>query len=113
MKTKSAKAKGRRAASEFQQMILKTFPQLHEDDVRVTPSGVKGEDLQLSPKAREIFPFAVEVKNQERLNIWDALEQSKSHVKENASKSILVFKRNKTPFHVCMEIETFIEIISA
>ena len=112
MKTKSAKAKGRRAAAELQQILLKTFPDLEESDVRVTPSGVHGEDLQLSPKAREIFPFSVEVKNKERLNVWDALDQSKTHSAQLNAKPIMVFRRNRTPFHVCMEIDTFLELIA-
>lgn len=112
MKVKSAKAKGRRAAAELQRLLLKTFPQLESGDIRVTPSGVQGEDLQLSPKAREVLPFAFEVKNKERLNIWDAFKQSKNHVEGSNSRPIVAFKRNNTPFHVCMEMDTFLELIA-
>ena len=111
MKTRSAKAKGRRAAAELQQILLKTFPELEAEDVRVTPSGVQGEDLQLSPRARKIFPFSVEVKNKERLNVWDGLEQSKAHVEHSKNRPIMVFRRNRTPFHVCMEMDTFLELL--
>lgn len=109
MKPKSSKAKGRRAAVEVQQLLLSRFPELHSDDIRVTSSGVNGEDLQLSPKAREILNFHFEIKNQERFNIWDALKQSKNH---GNSKPVVVFKRNRTPFHVCMEVETFLDLIA-
>ena len=109
MRASSAKAKGRRAAAEFQQLLLARFPELHPDDIRITPSGVNGEDLQLSPKARELLNFHFEIKNQERFNIWEALKQSKNHGK---SKPVVVFKRNRTPFHVCMEVETFLDLIA-
>ena len=111
MKPRSCKAKGRKAASEIQKILLKSFPQLHEDDIRVTPSGIKGEDLQLSPRARELLPYAFELKNRERLNIWDALEQSKTHIKDPKHKPVLVFRRNRTPFHICLELDTFLEMI--
>lgn len=113
MKTKSAKAKGRRAATELQQKLLETFLHLTEDDIRVTPSGVKGEDLQLSPRARELLPFCFEVKNKERLNIWEALAQSKGHIKNDTNKSVVAFRRNRSPFYVCMEMDTFLELIAS
>ena len=112
MKTKSAKAKGRKAAAELQKLLLKTFPQLEPNDVRITPSGVHGEDLQLSPRAREVLPYAFEVKNKERLNIWDAFKQCKVHVKDHNSRPIVAFRRNNAPFHVCMEMDTFLELIA-
>ena len=112
MKIKSAKAKGRKAAAEVQEILLRTFPQLEEDDIRVTPSGVQGEDLQLSPRAREILPFAFEMKNRERLNIWDTIKQAQNHVKDSKHRPVAIFRRNRTPFHVCMELDTFLEIIA-
>ena len=111
MKPSSAKAKGRRAAVEVRDLLLSTFPELEPDDIRVTPSGVQGEDLQLSPRARELLPFAFEAKNKERLNIWDALAQSKAHVKDSKHKPVVVFRRNRTPFHVCIELDTFLELL--
>ena len=38
--------------------------------------GDSGEDILLSPAARKLFPFSVECKNQEKLNIWSSLEQA-------------------------------------
>ena len=80
MQARSAKAKGQRAVKDVQSAILKYFPDLTSDDVTVTPSGVNGVDLKLSSEAKTKIPFAIEVKNQERLNIWEALKQAESHV---------------------------------
>lgn len=107
MKPKSAKAKGQRAATELKGILLKAFPHLEAGDIRVTPSGVNGEDLQLSPRARRLLDFHFEVKNVEKLNIWQALCQSKKH---GTSKPLLVFKRNRTPFHVAMDLDTFLDL---
>ena len=65
MLTSSAKAKGRRACQKLREELLKAFPELQPKDIRVTPSGVTGEDLLLSPKAEQVFPYVVEVKCQE------------------------------------------------
>jgi hypothetical protein len=108
MKTASAKSKGRRATQETREAILKRFPELEPDDIIVTPSGVTGEDLRLSPKARSLFPFCIEVKNQEKLNIWSAFEQAKTH---GGHKPLLVFRRNRSKLMVCLELEDFLECV--
>jgi hypothetical protein len=110
MKTASAKAKGRRAAVEVKKTLRTTFPSLEEDDILVTSSGVNGEDLVLSPKARKLIPLCFEVKNQEKLNIWKAIEQSKTHVKHAGLVPVVVFKRNNTPLHVVLKWEDFLSI---
>ena len=80
MKTSLAKAKGRRCANEVKELILRSFHNiLDSDDIVVTSSGDTGEDLKLSPKARALFPVSIECKNQERLNIWEALEQCREN----------------------------------
>ena len=73
MKTSSAKAKGRRLQQKVRDLLLETFTELEPDDIRSTSMGVSGEDLQLSPAARKLIPFAIECKNQEKLNVWDSL----------------------------------------
>ena len=70
MKTRSAKNKGKRLQNDVRDLILETFKQLEPDDVRSTTMGDSGEDVLLSPKARKLFPFSVECKNQEKLNIF-------------------------------------------
>ena len=76
MKTKSAKAKGRRLAQTVQVNLLEACPDLSQDDVRVTPSGVQGPDIQLSPAAQKRFPYAIECKNVESLCFSSAWRQS-------------------------------------
>ncbi len=65
MRTSSAKAKGRRLQQKVRDLILETFSELEEDDVRSTSMGASGEDVLLSPLARKKFPFSVECKNVE------------------------------------------------
>jgi len=59
---RSAKAKGRVGQQEVRDRLLKAFPELHPDDVKSQIMGVNGEDIVLSPRAREVLPLSIEVK---------------------------------------------------
>jgi len=109
MNVRSAKAKGRRLAERFRQLILALERTLTIDDVFVNPSSLNGEDLLLSPKAREIFPFAVECKNQERIDIWSAIAQAEGHAEGTERVPIVVFSRNHAKDYVICEAETFLK----
>ena len=110
MKTRSAKNKGKRLQNDVRDLILETFQELEPDDVRSTTMGDSGEDILLSPAARKLFPFAVECKNQERLNIWDSLEQAESNANQHIP--LLVFKRNRSKTYISMEINDLIKILN-
>lgn len=108
MRTSSAKAKGRRASQEVKDLLLK-YSDLQEADLVVTPSGVTGPDLLLSPLAQEYFPFAIEAKNQEKIAIWQAIDQARTHLKKGEQLPILFFKRNRSELMVCLKAEDFIK----
>jgi hypothetical protein len=110
MRTSSAKAKGRRACQELQTLILRWFPDLSARDVRVTPSGSTGEDIQLSEAGAKAFPYAVEVKNQERLNIWQSLLQTTTHATKLKLQPLLAFRRNRSELWVAIRAEHFFEL---
>lgn len=101
MKTSSAKSKGRRLCASFAEVVRK-ITGLEPDDVRVTPSGVTGPDLMLSPLAKKRFPFEVEAKNQESLNIWAAIKQAEEHAKVGGGIPMVVFARNRTAPYVAV-----------
>ena len=110
MKTRSAKNKGKRLQNDVRDLILETFIELEPDDVRSTTMGDSGEDILLSPAARKLFPFATECKNQERLNIWESLEQAESNANQHIP--LLVFKRNRSKTYISMEINDLIKILN-
>lgn len=109
MKTSSAKQKGRRAAKQLQELLLKSFPELDEKDLIVTPSGINGPDLMLSPLAESFLPYDFELKNVEKINIWRALEQAEK--RRDSNSPVVVFRRNRSPMYACMPIEVFLKII--
>ena len=110
MKTSSAKAKGRRLQQEVRALLVEAFTELLPDDIRSTAMGQSGEDLQMSPLARRHIPFSFECKNQEKLNIWDSLNQAE----ENSGDydPVLIFKRNRSKTYAVVNIEKFIELIN-
>ena len=109
MKPQSAKAKGRNLQKWVRDLLLESFPQLEEDDVRSTSMGCGGEDLQLSPAARKLFGFSIECKNQERLNVWDAYDQASAN--SGKHEPLLVMKKNRKKPLVVLDAETFVQII--
>ena len=109
MKTRSAKSKGRRLQNKIKEILLEAFTELEPDDIKSAIMGDSGEDIQLSPAARKLIPYSIECKNQEKLNIWGALEQAEKN--SGDSKPVLIFKRNRSKTYAVLEIEDFINLI--
>jgi hypothetical protein len=109
MKTSSCKQKGRRAVVELKESLMTHAPELEADDLIVTSAGETGVDLKLSPAAQKIYPFAIEAKNVEKLNIWAALEQSEGHRTDKLTPAVF-FKRNRSEMYVAMKAEEFIKL---
>lgn len=111
MKSRSAKHKGRRFQATVRQMIVDRFPQLADADVQVVVRSEPGTDIRLSPLAREVFPYSVECKNVERLNVWSALSQAQRNSKEG-STPLLVFGRNRTEPYVALKLTEFLQLLT-
>lgn len=71
--------------------------------------GAGGEDILLSPLARKNFPYSVECKNVEKLNVWTAYEQAS----ENSGKfePILFMKKNRKKALAVMDAEHFFKLL--
>ena len=110
MKPRSAKNKGKRLQNKVRDLILEKFDSLESDDVRSITMGESGEDILLSPAARKLFPFSVECKNQEKLNIWKSLEQSETNSGKHTP--IVIFKRNRTKTYVALEFKKLLELLN-
>jgi len=111
MNTRSRKNKGKRLQNKVRDFLLEQFNDLLEqDDVRSTTMGESGEDIQLSPAARKLIPYAIECKNQESLSIWKALEQAENN--SNGYEPLLIFKRNRSKTYVTMDIKEFLRLLS-
>ena len=79
MKTQSAKAKGRKLQQWVRDQIIEQL-EVHPEDIESRSMGAGGEDLIMARAARQKFPFSVECKNVEKLNVWEAYELSLIHI---------------------------------
>jgi len=55
--------------------------------------------------------FHIEVKRQEALNIWKALEQSERDAKEGMVPTVH-FRRNRSEWYVALSLDDFVNLIS-
>ena len=108
MKTSSAKAKGRRLQQKFMQLLIEKLD-IDPEDIESRSMGAGGEDLIMSKAARSKFPFSVECKNQEKLNIWSAWEQESNN--KGIYEPIVVIKRNGLDPLVVLDAKVFMEYV--
>ena len=108
MKTAARKAKGRRLQQKFMELLIERLD-IDPEDIESRSMGAGGEDLIMSKAARSKFPFSIECKNQEKLNIWSAWEQANSN--RGIYDPIVVIKRNGTAPLVVLDAENFLEYV--
>ena len=77
MNPQSAKAKGRRFQQWVRDKLIESLG-IHPEDIESRSMGAGGEDLIMARAAREKFPYSIECKNQERLNLWEAYSQAEA-----------------------------------
>ena len=105
----SRKAKGRRFQQQIRDLLLETFNELEQDDVRSTGMGQSGPDLTLSPLAKRTLGITAEMKCQESLSIWSALEQAEKNAESNIP--VLFFKRNHSKSYAVIEAKEFVKML--
>ena len=107
MKTQSAKAKGRRFQQWVRDKLIENL-NIHPEDIESRSMGAGGEDLIMARAAREKFPYSIECKNQEKVNVWSAYEQAS----ENSGKyePIAVIKKNNQKPLVVIDLEAFVQL---
>ena len=107
MKTSSAKAKGRKLQQWFRDLLIEKL-NVHPEDIESRSMGAGGEDLIMSRAARKKFPYSIECKNQEAVNVWKSYEQAK----ENSGdyEPIVVLKRNNTKPLVLVDADYFVRL---
>ena len=104
----SAKAKGRGLQAKVRDCVLALFPHLEPDDCRSTSMGAGGEDVQLSPAARSVFPYSIECKRKARLTAWTDYQQAQRH---GPHEPLLVVQADRgTPLAI-VSLEHFLGLV--
>ena len=107
MRVQSGKAKGRRLQQWVRDLLVESLD-IHPEDIESRSMGAGGEDLIMSRAARQSFPYSIECKNQEKINVWSAYDQAT----ENSGNytPIVVIKRNRSKPLVVIDAESFIDL---
>ena len=109
MKPSSCKAKGRR----FQQFIrdelravCKAYGMAEDGDIESRGMGQQGEDIIISPRARQFINYYIEAKNVENLNVHKVFTE---HYEKYKSKglALLVHTKNRSVPLVTLTWEDF------
>ena len=105
------KAKGRRLQNYVAEKLSKLLgiPFEKDGDIDVRLMGDSGCDVILRGDAKGFHFDGIECKNQERLQIWQALEQAAEYGK----RPLLFFKRNRSKVYVVMEEDDFYKLYAA
>ena len=109
MKPQSAKAKGRKLQQWVRDKLIEEFD-IHPEDIKSTSMGAGGEDVTMARAARQKFPFSIECKSVERLNVWDAYEQACANA--GGYEPLVVMKKNRKKPLVVMDAECFIKLMN-
>jgi hypothetical protein len=100
IKVQSAKQKGRKLQQDVCRDIGKTigipFENGVDGPIMSRPMGSHGADVILTGEARQKFPYSVECKSSEQLNLMEAMEQAKENQTEGTDW-LLVHDRKKFP----------------
>ena len=107
MKTQSAKAKGRRLQQWFRDLLIEKLD-IHPEDIESRSMGAGGEDLIMARAARQRFPYSIECKNQESINVWKSYEQAQENSKDY--EPVVVLTRNNTKPLVLVHAEYSLKI---
>jgi hypothetical protein len=70
--------------------------------------GSQGEDIIMGRESREAFPYSIECKNQEAVNVWKAYEQCETNCK--GYEPLVVIKRNRSKPLVLVDAEHFVSL---
>ena len=109
IRPQSAKAKGRKLQQAVRDSILDSFPALEADDVRSTSMGAGGEDVQLSPAARKLFPYSVECKNLAKIAVFNYYEQSRTNA--GNYEPLVVIKQNRSKPLAVVDLDHFMNLV--
>lgn len=108
----SAKAKGR----IFQQDIAKRISMLlgipwgYNEQIAPREMGQSGTDIRLIADAKDRFPWSVECKRVESVNLFAAVKQAKSN-QVSGTDWVLFLKRSREDAVAVLDIDVFFDLL--
>ena len=106
----NANKKGKR----FELKVAKFLAEKLDANIRRTPNSgglsMKGDILCIDDQSI-LSEFNWECKNQEKLNIWKALEQSRNDCLGNAKMPVVCFTKNHERDYIALELDDFVNLL--
>ena len=99
------KQKAETFQNKVREMIMDKLG-INEHDIKTAVMGESGMDIILSKAGRETFPYAVECKKVEKINIWKCYDQASENSEDLTP--LLIFSKNRSKVMVCFEFTGFI-----
>ena len=100
IKTSSAKGKGRKLQQLVRDKLLSLSETFREGDIESTGMGQSGEDIQLSPHARDLLPISVECKSHAKFAVYSIIDQCKSNCPDGCEPVVVLKANYKKPVAV-------------
>ena len=107
MKPQSAKSKGRKLQQWFTKLLVDVLD-MDEEDLESRPIVSQGEDIIMWKLSRGKFPYSIECKNQEAVNVWKAYAPAQENCK--SYEPLVVIKRNRSKPLVLVDAEHFVSL---
>jgi len=99
MKPQSCKAKGRKLQQYVAEQIsnILNIPWGKDELIRSRGMGQSGVDVVLLGEAKKQFPWSVECKNTQKINLWDCIKQARDNQLDGTDWLLITKKNYETP----------------
>jgi len=113
MLTKSKKAKGRKLQNKVKEDLQVIAAKMGKNPKSITSAimGERGVDVKIHPELQELFPFSIECKCVETINIIKEFWEHYEKYKDNTDViKLLIHSKNRTEPTVTLKWEDFIHL---
>lgn len=111
IKTSSAKSKGRGLQQLVRDKLLSLSDTFRDGDIESTGMGQVGEDIQLSPHARDLLPISVECKSRAKFVVYSVIDQCKTNCPDGCEPVVVLKANYKKPVAV-IDLDYYIKLES-
>jgi hypothetical protein len=106
----SAKNKGRVLQNHVVKVLLNTFPQFTDNDIRSCSMGSNGEDVLFSQSAKDLLGISIECKSRANMKtIYNWYKQAETNAKSGAP--VVVIKQDRCKPLVIIDFNMFMEYL--
>lgn len=111
IKTSSAKSKGRGLQQLVRDKLLSLSDTFRDGDIESTGMGQSGEDIQLSPHARDLLPISIECKSHAKFAVYSVIDQCKTNCPDGCEPVVVLKANYKKPVAV-IDLDYYIKLES-